>query len=177
MTLYNYFCTAICNPSCVHGTCTSPDYCACDVGWEGLLCDNGKSVISLQLHHAYKLWHYISLFPILRAAMCDPACLNGGRCNAPNQCTCTAEYTGNTCEEGSQMTCHARACTYTKVYLILDSISIAICFPPDGCVNGGECVRPSLCACQAGWSGRRCEQRKPIHFIFITVATAKLNSL
>lgn len=33
-------------------------------------------------------------------AICDPACLNGGRCHGPNQCTCTAEYTGSQCGEG-----------------------------------------------------------------------------
>jgi hypothetical protein len=37
--------SAICNPSCVHGTCSAPDVCACDIGWEGTLCDEGESLI------------------------------------------------------------------------------------------------------------------------------------
>lgn len=42
------------------------------------------------------------------------------------------------------------------------SYQSALCFPPDGCLNGGECVRPSLCACQAYWAGRRCEDGMPL---------------
>ena len=34
--------SAICYPSCVHGSCAAPDYCSCDSGWEGVLCDDGE---------------------------------------------------------------------------------------------------------------------------------------
>ena len=29
----------LCNQECIHGTCVSPDMCACEVGWEGMVCD------------------------------------------------------------------------------------------------------------------------------------------
>lgn len=36
----------------------------------------------------------------------------------------------------------------------------AVCFPPTGCLNGGVCLRPSICVCQYGWTGRQCERRE-----------------
>lgn len=39
-------------------------------------------------------------------------------------------------------------------------ISTAICFPPDGCRNGGVCVRPGHCSCSIEWEGVRCDERK-----------------
>lgn len=41
---------AICNPSCVHGTCSAPDTCVCDRMWEGTLCEDGES---FSMHHVY----------------------------------------------------------------------------------------------------------------------------
>ena len=29
----------ICENGCVHGVCKSPNFCACQVGWEGISCD------------------------------------------------------------------------------------------------------------------------------------------
>jgi hypothetical protein len=29
---------AICSPSCVNGTCVSPNVCNCNTGWQGTLC-------------------------------------------------------------------------------------------------------------------------------------------
>ena len=43
---------------------------------------------------------YMLLFQYISLAICEPACLNGGQCDSPNQCTCTAEYKGSLCEEG-----------------------------------------------------------------------------
>jgi len=34
----------------------------------------------------------------------------------------------------------------------------AICFPPDGCLNGGHCVTPGHCSCPTGWSGEKCDE-------------------
>ena len=99
---------------------------------------------------------------INHTAICNPVCLNGGRCDGPNQCTCTAEYTGSQCGEGKLDHSITR---YVVILIYLSTLMYqsAVCFPPDGCQNG-VCVRPSLCACQAYWTGRRCEDRMPINF-------------
>ena len=44
----------------------------------------------------------------------------------------------------------------------------AICFPPDGCLNGGECIAPGYCSCAQDWSGYKCEESK--HCIFFICA-------
>ena len=33
----------------------------------------------------------------------------------------------------------------------------AKCFPPDGCLNEGECIAPNECSCRHGWDGEQCE--------------------
>ena len=43
----------------------------------------------------------------------------------------------------------------------------AICFPPDGCLNGGHCVTPGHCSCPTGWSGDRCDDGTCTHIIRI----------
>lgn len=48
--------TAICSSPCLNGgTCSSPDTCACDVGWTGAQCETGKRtikyhIIAIHLH-------------------------------------------------------------------------------------------------------------------------------
>ena len=37
------------------------------------------------------------------SAICDPACENGGTCSAPNECSCPAGWSGDTCAQGK---CH-----------------------------------------------------------------------
>lgn len=34
----------------------------------------------------------------------------------------------------------------------------AICYPPDGCLNGGYCVVPGQCSCPNGWGGAKCHE-------------------
>lgn len=29
----------ICDPECQHGECRAPNFCACEIGWEGTHCD------------------------------------------------------------------------------------------------------------------------------------------
>ena len=29
----------ICDPQCQHGECRAPNFCACEIGWEGTHCD------------------------------------------------------------------------------------------------------------------------------------------
>ncbi|XP_070568540.1 matrilin-2-like [Ptychodera flava] len=63
------------------------------------------------------------------SAICNPACENGGTCNAPDTCTCPPNYHGSTC-------------------------SNAICNP--GCENGGTCTGPDTCTCPPNYYGSRC---------------------
>jgi len=37
---------------------------------------------------------------LLLTAICTHICQNGGTCSAPDSCTCTSGWTGNTCSEG-----------------------------------------------------------------------------
>ena len=55
--------------------------------------------------------------------------------------------------------------SYTNVYekylciVTLNYVSVsilAICFPPDGCRNGGHCAQPGICSCTTGWRGPAC---------------------
>ena len=50
----------------------------------------------------------------------------------------------------------------TSSKTILMIMSTAICFPPDGCRNGGVCIRPGHCSCSTGWEGVRCDERKSV---------------
>ena len=34
----------------------------------------------------------------MRTAVCEPRCMNGGYCAAPNQCSCTLGYIGKHCQ-------------------------------------------------------------------------------
>jgi Golgi apparatus protein 1 len=63
-------CAAVCSPGCVHGNCTAPNVCTCDVGWRGNDCN--KSV-------------------------CLPGC-KSGRCDRPFECICEDGYDGMYCD-------------------------------------------------------------------------------
>ena len=36
---------------------------------------------------------------------CEVACMNGGNCTAPNKCSCTDNFTGESCEKKRQAEC------------------------------------------------------------------------
>ena len=38
-----YVYVAICQSECVHGECTAPNKCTCDLGWKGFTCNKGTS--------------------------------------------------------------------------------------------------------------------------------------
>ena len=58
------------NAGCVHGVCKSPNYCACEVGWEGMSCD--------------------SCIPL-------PGCKHG-YCELALECNCESGYGGGYCD-------------------------------------------------------------------------------
>lgn len=165
-----YLISAICYPPCENGTCSAPDYCTCNRGWEGALCDEGEN--SPHTKYTAIINDYYPL------AICDPPCLNGGQCDGPNRCKCTAEYTGTQCEDG--MTCRF-LWGYVPAEYCHDIVAFcfwhtAICFPPSGCQNGGVCVRPSLCACQAYWTGHICDDRMH-YYLLIHLCTLPLHNI
>ena len=55
--------------TCENGVCTAPDHCACEIGWEGALCN-----VCVRL----------------------PGCLNGN-CTEALECNCHEGWTGGYC--------------------------------------------------------------------------------
>ena len=62
----------ICRQGCVNGECKAPDYCTCDIGWEGQNCS---------------------------VCVKNPGCQHG-YCNKPFECNCEPGWIGSQCERG-----------------------------------------------------------------------------
>ena len=60
----------ICSNGCLHGECKAPNYCACEIGWEGQNCS-----ICLK----------------------SPGCKHG-YCEKAFQCICDSGWSGSQCE-------------------------------------------------------------------------------
>ena len=52
---------------------------------------------------AHAIGSPVTAFHINHAAVCNPSCLNGGRCTAPNVCQCTSDWEGDYCQNGKTM--------------------------------------------------------------------------
>jgi len=124
--------------TCVNGICTAPDHCACEIGWEGTLCDicvplpgclHGNCTDALECNCGTG-W---------TGGYCDvPSCpdCENGHCDAPNQCICYNGWTGANCDD---------------------------CVVLPGCVEG-TCTKsdnvtkePNTCHCKAGYGGHLCD--------------------
>ena len=102
-----------------------------------------------------KWWNQHTPYYIVHTAVCDPACLNGGRCVAPDQCECAEGWTGKYC----QIREHNTFCNPVTACMNHMLCFVAVCNPP--CQNGGRCVAPGRCECTSGsWSGHLCQNRK-----------------
>ncbi|POI34663.1 hypothetical protein CIB84_001585 [Bambusicola thoracicus] len=64
------------------------------------------------------------------AGVCDPVCMNGGKCVSPNVCDCPSGWRGKHCNK-------------------------PVCLQK--CLNGGECIGPNICECPEGWVGMLCQ--------------------
>ncbi len=53
-----------------------------------------------------------------------------------------------------------RVCIIHPSFNLLLCIIAAICFPPEGCLNGGVCVEPGHCSCPSDYTGSRCDESK-----------------
>lgn len=162
-----------CNPTCVNGMCnTNIGVCLCNFdaaqsfGWSGTLCDTpwclsncggaaagtcatGAPFPRCACHAPYSGVTCASL-------LCQPTCLNGGKCVAgtavTSVCDCLAGFTGSDC---------------------------ATVVPPGQCppcgANGqcGGAMTGFSCVCNVGWSGSACNV--PICPGFIVGVAANCN--
>ena len=135
----------ICNPSCDHGTCVANGVCACEDGWDGERCDE---------------------------PVCEPACINGGDCVAPDTCDCLGTgFSGEACEldidecavdlGGCEQVCNNTSggfgCACTTGYVL--DVDGASCDDINECAtNNGGCaqtctnsVGARACSCLGGY--------------------------
>ena len=125
--------TAVCRPSgCLNGGhCVSPGHCACPHNYRGSRCELGN--YSASLHLSTRSYRMILPLSVSIIGTCtDTDCLHGD-CGSNNTCICNYQWYGERCDK-------------------------AVCYPPDGCLNGGHCVAPGHCSCAAGYRGERCDE-------------------
>jgi len=116
---------------CMHGICVSPDLCACEVGWEGMVCDTCIPFPGCRHGHCVQALECICK-PGYGGGFCDiPDCgeCANGFCNSPDVCMCFDGWKGDNCTE---------------------------CIPLAGCVKGKCADHPHTCSCEDGWEGALC---------------------
>uniref|UniRef100_A0A182SUA4 EGF-like domain-containing protein n=1 Tax=Anopheles maculatus TaxID=74869 RepID=A0A182SUA4_9DIPT len=135
--------TALCYPQCMNGgNCTAPGTCSCPHGYQGRHCEGG---------------------------ICAEKCLNGGKCIQKDKCECTKGYYGLRCEYSKCVIpclhdgkCRGVNKCRCKPGLSGDHCQIgrrqrSTCKRP---CKHGVCQPNHTCACDSGWYGRLCNQRK-----------------
>jgi len=183
----------ICDAACDHGMCTSPNYCACEVGWDGTCCDicipmpgcvngkcrkemvNGEEVEIAQTCDCDKwpadLGTALADKPQYTGAKCDmpnciPACGNGGMCVIGGDTLKSAQANHGSC-----------ACPVGFMHdPAADNVhECAGCIKASGCdaVHGHCCHMtdgddntpkvPGSCCCDEGWTGPLCDQLECKH--------------
>jgi len=117
---------------CEHGDCKAPNYCACEIGWEGAICD-----VCIPL----------------------PGCQHGN-CTHALECNCMEGWTGGFCEIPFCSDCDNGVCEGPEECVCFSGWEGAACDrcqPLPGCANG-DCVdHPNTCECNAGWTGHLCD--------------------
>ncbi|TRY78906.1 hypothetical protein TCAL_15362 [Tigriopus californicus] len=121
--------------TCKHGDCARPNVCACEVGWDGVACDE--------------------CIPL-------PGCLDG-TCDDAFECNCrnASRYTGASCDipvcrEG----CANGYCVDPQECICEDGWSGQLCdecITLPGCLNGHCSTSPLECTCNEGWMGSLCD--------------------
>jgi len=156
---------------CIHGTCVSPDMCACEVGWEGMVCDVCIPLPGCKYGHCDKALECLCE-PGYGGGFCDiPDCgdCTHGFCSTPDYCMCFDGWEGENCTECIPMAgCEKGHCTDHPHTCSCEPdwegalCNEPICNPP--CVNG-KCIvgadREHMCKCETGWSNEACSQCVP----------------
>jgi len=163
------------NKGCVHGECRSPDFCACEIGWEGTNCDiciplpgceHGTCTNALECDCDDNWYGAYCEIPT-----CDD-CVNG-RCLEPNDCICFDGYFGDNCTQCKPLpnclhgTCgdHPNTCECNPQWEghLCD---VPTCDPACGehgvCAEGDPAAGVlNFCICETGWKGKQCDECVP----------------
>ncbi|XP_059097208.1 protein jagged-1b-like [Tigriopus californicus] len=164
--------------TCQHGQCVRPDVCACEVGWQGHLCDtciplpgciHGSCNATFECNcdcndQGVQLWE---------GAFCEqPACPdchpNHGFCFEPFECQCHEGWQGPDCQECVKLPgCVHGSCEDGKPHSCQcdEGWTGHLCDQPqcgEGCHHeNGFCIEPDTCICKAGWQGPSCSECVP----------------
>lgn len=123
----------ICDPKCQHGECRAPNFCACEIGWEGTHCDTCVPLPGCD-HGTCENALECNCEDGWDGAYCDiPECKDceHGRCLAPNECVCYDGWSGENCTS---------------------------CLALPGCKNGKCGTHPNTCECEDKWTGHLCDE-------------------
>ena len=120
---------------CINGVIDRYGLCNCEPGFAGKHCNQ---------------------------PLCNPQCLNGGICIAPDTCECSQDFFGIACHLSTE-TCvngqyfeNSNFCKCHSGY-IGESCNIPICETSCGeNENRGTCFAPNVCKCNDGFFGKDC---------------------
>jgi len=141
-----------------HGSCSAPNQCACDTGYEGINCqvstcfgvrDDNSSVCSGRGTCVSKDL-CVCTVPSVTGSNCEinicnairqddsHVCNSRGNCTSPDLCTCIPQYGGALCEHPA---CFGVVST-----------------DPSTCSGHGTCFFPDACGCEFGnYTGNNCQ--------------------
>lgn len=178
----------VCEPKCKpHGLCTSPNFCACEVGWDGAHCEicipmpgcvhgqcrketvlMGDTEVEIEVAQTCECEKFpeghsksgVHRFegPKCDRPCCEPQCENDGWCVVPGDTTKSA----GAADQGK---C---ACpigfSHSRSELENSTYTCSECMKAAGCKHGG-CAKdensneiPGTCTCVEGFTGPLCDQ-------------------
>jgi len=118
---------------CEHGVCKAPNFCTCEIGWEGSICDQCINLPGC-VHGNCTEALECNCFDGWEGGFCDiPHCSSceNGVCESPETCVCHQGWSGPSCD---------------------------VCQTLPGCLHGQCGDHPNSCECDAGWEGHLCDQ-------------------